>query len=370
MWKLKSIICLHPASMFLVVLGLQVLCGQDATLAADAEATAVQVIAGDKAGEDPFLGDWQGSWSKGFPRQLVAQIIPRGGGDYVIRFVEAFDQRCAPLAIVRAKAEGQQLTFDHDGWSGSVVGEKLAGTGLKRNAIASFTLTKVKRLSPRLGARPPAGAAVLFDGGDLDQWESDGRDGSDQITWQKTEDWVRVWPPLTEHAFGSALRTRQAWPNFRLHLEFRLPLIAEATGQTRANSGIIIEEYEFVEVQILDSYGLPGYWDECGGIYRKESPKFNMCAPPGQWQSYDITYYGPRLDNDGKLIAAPRITVDLNGKRIHNDVELPYSERAVKNRLEKPDLKTPGRIILQHHGDPIDFRNVWLVELANRENRP
>jgi hypothetical protein len=194
--------------------------------------------------------------------------------------------------------------------------------------------------------------------------ESDGRGGIDQIAWQKIDDYLRVWPPLDEHAFGAAVRTRQAWSAFQLHLEFRLPLIAAATGQTRANSGVIIEEFEFIEVQILDSYGLPGYWDECGGIYRKESPKFNMCAPPGQWQSYDIIYHGPTFDDSGNLVARPRITVDLNGKRIHTDVELPYSERALKNRREKPDLKTPGRIVLQHHGDPIDFRNIWIKPLS------
>jgi hypothetical protein len=119
------------------------------------------------------------------------------------------------------------------------------------------------------------------------------------------------------------------------------------------------------EVQILDSYGLPGYWDETGAIYKKEAPKVNMCAPPGQWQSYDITFRAPRFDADGDLVARARITVDLNGKRIHNDVELPFSEGAMKRRCEKPDVKTPGRITLQHHGNPIDFRNIWIVACSS-----
>jgi hypothetical protein len=356
----------YLAAGFLVLLGLQTISTPDKAPAADGSDAPVEVISGDRASEDRFLGDWQGNWSQGWPRELVAQIIPRGGGNYTIQFLPVFDQRCAPLAVVSAKADGQKLTFDQDGWSGTVQGNQLTGTGPQRNASLSFKLSKVARLSPRLGAQPPDGAIVLFDGGDLDHWESDGRDGNEQITWQKLDDCLRVWPPLTEHAFGAAIRTRRAWPSFQLHVEFRLPLIAEATGQTRANGGIIIEEYEFFEVQILDSYGLPGYWDECGAIYRKESPKFNMCAPPGQWQSYDITYSGPQVDRDGKLLASPRITVDLNGKRIHNDVELPYSERAARNRVEKPEMKTPGRIVLQHHGDPIDFRNIWLVELPSK----
>jgi hypothetical protein len=124
---------------------------------------------------------------------------------------------------------------------------------------------------------------------------------------------------------------------------------------------VIPRSRQFYEVQILDSYGLPGYWDDTGAIYKKEAPKVNMCAPPGQWQSYDINYRGPRFDADGNFTANGRITVDLNGKRIHHDVELPYSKGSVTRRREQPDLKTPGRITLQHHGDPIDFRNIWIV---------
>jgi len=322
----------------------------------------VEVIPGDKVGSDPFLGDWKGKFEKGRPADLVAQVIPRGDERYDVQFLPVFDQRCCPLSILEATVVDNKLCFDSDGWSGAFVDGKLTGVGILNKRPAAFTLHKVTRLSPRLGAKPPDTATVLFDGSSLDEWESDGRGGVKEITWRQIDDYIRVWPPLETHSFASALRTRNAWQDFKLHLEFRLPLIAAATGQTRGNSGIIIEEFEFYEAQILDSYGLPGYWDDTGAIYKKEAPKVNMCAPPGQWQSYDIIYHAPRFDADGNLVARARITMDLNGKRIHNDVELPYSERALKNRREKPELKTPGRIILQHHGDPIDFRNIWIVE--------
>lgn len=204
---------------------------------------------------------------------------------------------------------------------------------------------------------------MLFDGGSLEQWESDGRGGVTEITWKQIDDFLRVWPPLEQHSFSAAMRTRNAWPDFHLHVEFRLPLIAAATGQTRGNSGIIIEEFEFYEVQILDSYGLPGYWDETGAIYKKSAPKVNACRPPGQWQSYDIEYHGPRLDAGGQLVDLPRLTVDLNGIRVQHDIELPYGPGAVTKRRENPSAKVPGRITLQHHGDPIDFRNIWILPL-------
>ena len=327
--------------------------------------TSSQLILGDQASQDPFLGDWEGKWSKGWPPNIVAQVIPRGSDTYQINFLEAFDARCPAFADFEGEVVGDALKFDAYGWSGEFSGDELRGVGLNRDKPVEFSMKKVTRLSPRLGAKPPKNAIVLFDGGDFGAWEVDPRRGATSIDWKLIDDHARTWPPLSEHAFGASIRTKDAWPSFRLYVEFRLPLIPAATGQTRGNSGVIIEEFEFYEVQILDSYGLSGYWNECGAIYKKEAPKVNMCAPPGQWQSYDIVYRGPRFDDEGKLAANPRITVDHNGKRIHNDVELPYSENALRARREKPETKTPGRITLQHHGDPVDFRNIWLQPLKS-----
>jgi hypothetical protein len=333
------------------------------TQEAELKGLDVEVIPGDKVA-DPFLGDWQGQWAEGWPRDLVAQVICRGAGNYQINFLPAFDQRCPPTAVVQSKAAGKTLRFEQDGWSGQIDGNQLKGTGLFNGKPVAFELAKTTRLSHRLGAKPPPGAIVLFDTNGLRQWEPDGRGGIQEIQWQQIDDYLRTWPPLPAHAFGPSIRARKVFPDFQLHLEFRLPLIAAATGQRRANSGVIIDEFEFYEVQILDSYGLVGYWDDCGAIYTKEAPKVNMCAPPGQWQSYDIEYHAPKFDGSGKLLSKARITVDLNGKLIHKDVDLPYSDKALEARRQKPDSRKPGRITLQHHGDPVDFRNVWLKPLS------
>jgi hypothetical protein len=327
--------------------------------------TEMEVILGAKVATDPFLGDWQGKFEKGWPSDLVAQVIPQGNGRYRLQFLPIFDHRCPPFAVLEAKTVDDKLWFDDEGWSGTIKDGKLTGQGVLKNKPTAFSLQKVTRRSPRLGATPPAGATVLFDGGSLDHWESDGRGGVKEITWKQIDDYIRVWPPLSEHSFSAAIRTRNAWQDFKLHVEFRLPLIAAATGQTRGNSGIIIEDFEFYEVQILDSYGLPGYWDETGAIYKKAAPKINACAPPGQWQSYDIEFRAAKFDEAGKLVSLPMVSVDLNGKRVQHEVELPYSAGAISKRREQPDLKTPGRITLQHHGDPIDFRNIWIVDLTS-----
>jgi len=340
-------------------------------------ALAVSPVVTGAQQQDPFLGDWQGEWATEAPgqppgtgtapaaagRRLVAQVIPRGEGNYQINLLPAFDERGTAHAVVQAKVEGDRLRFDQGGWTGELHGERFKGTGTRGGEQAAFEMAKVTRLSPRLGEKPPKDATVLFDGTNFDHWEANRGDPA-AITWQLAGGCARVWPPLKEHAFGTAIRTKKAFPNFRLHLEFRLPLMAGDTGQTRANSGVIIEEFEFYEVQILDSYGLAGDDHECGSIYGKAAPKVHLCGPPLVWQSYDITYRGPRFDPSGNLVAKARITVDHNGKVIHEDLELPFSERAVTARRQRPDSRTPGRITLQHHGDPVEFRNIWIIELG------
>jgi hypothetical protein len=137
----------------------------------------------------------------------------------------------------------------------------------------------------------------------------------------------------------------------------------EGRGQLRGNSGMVFEEYAYHELQILDSYGLPGYWNDCGAIYNITAPMVNMCAPPLQWQTYDITYHAPRYDSGLKLRGLARISVDQNGKPIHKDFELPDSEAAEKLRREAPKSRKVGRIRLTYHNDPVEYRNIWLVKL-------
>ena len=219
--------------------------------------------------------------------------------------------------------------------------------------------------SPRLGARPPVGATVLFDGRGFDAWEQLKRDGTaGAVTWKIDGDVMRVVPEFGNHRIGSSLGTKQAFRDFHLHIEFRLPLLPENTDQRRGNSGVIIEDYAFYEVQVLDCYGLAGYYDECGAIYQIAPPKVNMCGMPLQWQSYDITFHAPRFDWAGGLLDRPRITVDHNGQLIHRDLDLPYPDGAVKQRRENPQSRRPGRIKLQDHGYPVEFRNIWIVDLT------
>jgi hypothetical protein len=201
-------------------------------------------------------------------------------------------------------------------------------------------LRKVHRESPTLGARPPRGAVMLFDGSPGGSRSTEAFQGG-----RTTPDGLLMVGPTT----------RLPVRDFFLHAEFRTPFMPSQRGQGRANSGVYIQRR--YEVQILDSFGLPGLDNECGGLYKQRAPALNMCLPPLAWQTYDIEFRAPRFDGDGKKTAAGRITVRHNGVVIHNDVEL-----ANKTGGGQPEGPQPLPILLQDHGNPVHFRNVWLVQ--------
>lgn len=156
------------------------------------------------------------------------------------------------------------------------------------------------------------------------------------------------------------IMSRKKFTDFELHLEFRTPFMPAARGQGRGNSGVYLQGR--YEVQVLDSYGLEGRDNECGGIYKVGAPLVNMCAPPLQWQTYDMTFYAPRFDEDGSKTENARLTVLHNGVKIHNDIEIPEPTGAAWDRVDD-NLSQPGGIALQDHGNPVQYRNIWVLEL-------
>ena len=119
------------------------------------------------AGQHPsdlFVGDWQGEG-------LVAQVIPRGSGNYQINFLPEFDVKCEPLAVIAGRATDGELRFEQDGWSGQAKGERMTGARPGIGQAEAFVLKKVVRLSPSVGAKPPKEAVILFDGSGFDEWE-------------------------------------------------------------------------------------------------------------------------------------------------------------------------------------------------------
>ena len=193
-------------------------------------------------------------------------------------------------------------------------------------------LKRTVRKSPTLGANPPAGAIVLFDGKDVEKWQHG---------------------KLAKDGFlDSEATTKEKFGSYHLHVEFRLSYMPQARGQGRSNSGVYL--HDCYEIQVLDSFGLKGANNECGGFYSIKEPAVNMCFPPLQWQTYDVDFTVPKYEGEQKTVNA-RVTVRHNGVVIHDNVELPKGTPG--RQKEGP---APRPLYLQGHGNHVHFNNVWL----------
>ena len=209
-------------------------------------------------------------------------------------------------------------------------------TLMGENGGAPSELKRLVRESPTSGMKPPDGALVIFDGTSLDQFQKGAKMAEDKTLEQ-------------------GANTLKPLQNYTMHLEFKLPYMPEASGQGRGNSGCYAQSR--YEVQILDSYGLKGESNECGGIYTIKAPDVNMCFPPLSWQTYDIDYTAAKFE-DGKKVKNATMTVKHNGVLIHENAECTHATTSSPMK-EGPE---PAPIHLQNHGNPVRFRNMWVVE--------
>jgi hypothetical protein len=233
---------------------------------------------------------------------------------------------------------------------GRPIGQRLVA-GAVLVAVAACTAGSGPLTGPV--ARPFAPPAfddrtvVLFDGSSWDGWVQ--RDAS-------PSQWVVHDDGSVQATGGDAITTLE-FQDCQLHVEFLCPLMEGKSGQARANSGVYL--HGLYEVQVLDSYGLAPAINGCGAVYSVAPPLVNACRPPGTWQSYDIIFRGPRYDEADALVAPPEITVLHNGIAVQSHVEVPGPTPA---SLDRP-MKPMGPLMLQFHGDPVRYRNIWLRRL-------
>lgn len=204
-----------------------------------------------------------------------------------------------------------------------------------------------------LPVKAPADAVVLFDGTDLSKWvHANGNAAQWTVRDGYFEVKARTNNILTRESFG---------PDVHLHVEWASPAAATGEGQNRGNSGVyLLNTYE---IQVLDSYKNETYPDgQAASIYGQYPPSVNASRPPGAWQSYDIMFRGPRWDSSGRLLRPATVTVIHNGVRVQDEVTLsgPTGHYTRPPYVPHPD-KLP--ILLQDHGDPVRFRNIWIREL-------
>ena len=293
----------------------------------------------DEAGPDyviqgEYLGELDADNGRG---PWGAQVIALGEGKFTLVGYEGGLpgegwKRSNRREMADGKTEGNVTRFQADEWSAEIKDGVLTVSLSNGNPMGK--LKKVTRKSPTLGAKPPQGAVVLFDGSSVENFEGA----------------VLTADKCLEHECSS----KQALGDHKLHLEFCPPFKPLARGQARGNSGVYVQSR--YEVQVLDSFGLEGENNECGGIYSIAKPIVNMCYPPLTWQTYDIEFTAARYENDKKVKNA-RITVVHNGVKVLDDVELP---KATPGRIDEGPAPAP--LFLQGHGNPVVFRNIWVVE--------
>ncbi len=207
-------------------------------------------------------------------------------------------------------------------------------------------------VTPGVGTAAPSDAIVLFNGRDLSEWQD--TDGS-PVKWKVADRAVTVVKD------GGNIRTKRAFGDCQLHIEWRSPAKAEGDGQNRGNSGVFLQER--YEVQVLDSYNNRTYSNgQAGSIYKQHIPLVNASRKPGEWQSYDIFFRAPRFAEDGTVVTPGSMTVVHNGVLVQDHVEIKGTTANVgKQSYQKHKAKEP--IMLQDHASPVSYRNIWIREL-------
>ena len=326
------------------------------------------LLANDIAEIPEFMGDWSGEWTNpkgGYYRnsfKLMARVIGQGDDTYEVQFIEEFDKRVRPYLVASARPQGNKLVLQSGDWKATFDNGVCTGSGIPiAGELMEFELKKIQRVSPTMGKAPPANAIVLYDGSSLGAWKM-GSDSGAGATWkiEKNGDLTSV-PADPGVRKRNNLYTKSDFEACRLHLEFKVPYEPENRFQHRANSGVFFQNT--YEVQILDSYGNTGSWDDVGAIYKVSPPRVNASYPPGEWQTLDIEYHPAVFNLGGTLQTPPTITVYLNGVVVQKDQPITSpTSHGWKGRQVAPKYVT-GPVWLQDHGHQISFRNIWIQEL-------
>ncbi len=288
-----------------------------------------------------YVGDFIEDGEK---TKIGLQIIAMGGGNFrAVSFTGGLPgagwKRGDKTEYVDGSLNDRgQVVFKLEDGEGTAVATIKDGKLIATEGDALIArVEKVHRKSPTLGAKPPKGAVVLFDGSE-----------------KSAGNWVRG-----QVVLGDLLRhdveTKEKFQDHSLHLEFRTPFMPHARGQGRGNSGMYVQGR--YECQILDSFGLEGKNNECGGIYSIAEPIVNMALPPLVWQTYDVDFTAARFNDIGKKIQNARVTIKHNGVVIHDDLELTHGTPGKHKEGPTADI-----LYLQGHGNPVVFRNVWAVK--------
>ena len=328
-----------PRIMFPLVASL-VFCGFLCTACAAAPETTDPAEAmkdPDFAIQGEYVG--QGTWPGGDKVKVGAQVIALSGGQFNVAVTkgglpgDGWKRGDDKIALHGERENNTIPLFDKESlFSGKIVGEAMTIAG--DDGKTKLELKRTVRHSPTEGAKPSEGALVLFDGTTADNFIHG--------------------TLLPDKNLLSEATSKQGFSDYTLHVEFRLSYMPAARGQGRSNSGVYL--HDCYEIQVLDSFGLEGKDDDCGGFYKLRNADVNMCFPPLTWQTYDVEFTAPKYA-DGKKVANARTLVKQNGVVIHPEFELQH-----KTPGRQDEGPAPRPLYLQGHGNKVEFRNIWVKE--------
>ncbi len=316
------------------------------------------------AEKDPFAGFYEGTISgcKHYPLDGAPEVfleVSRGTDSYKVKMLSSIMSRSeSHFTIDGLKAENGVIKLENAGeykLNGTITPDSVEADGFEGKNPVKLSLKRKQVVSPTLGLQAPEGALVLFDGRDFSKWRAN--DGSD-LPWEIKDGAMLAKKKIKngKKVYSDAF-TKSVFGAVKIHIEFKIPAEYNIAGY-RGNSGVYFGPYE---IQVLDSFGSEGNWMECGSIYRIHPPKVNASLEPEAWQTYDIEFTPAKWMGE-KMVDYPRMTVYQNGVRIHDNEPVYYDTRLTPKRGENykhPKGNLP--ISLQYHGNPVEYRNIWLI---------
>jgi hypothetical protein len=201
------------------------------------------------------------------------------------------------------------------------------------NAPQPTVITPGEASTQSQPGKPPSDAIILFDGKDLAGWESV---QGGPAPWKVEKGYFEVVPRTGD------IKTKQAFGDCQLHVEWATPNPPHGEGQDRGNSGVYLMT-----------------------LYGNYAPLVNACRPPRQWQTYDIVFHGPRFDSAGKVVRRATFTVLHNGVLVQDHVAVIGLTDGDHQPYRQIPTKLPLK--LQDHNHPVRFRNIWIRELADAQ---
>ena len=302
--------------------------------------------------DDAIMGEYVGQWrpAGGTAVEALARVIGEGDGKYRVRLFtsHAWSSKFGELEGTAAgkRVELAGKVGDADG-KGTIEGREVL---VAKSSAGEFEGKYNVRKSPTEGQKPPPGAVVLlpYTPGtktNLAEWSNQ--------KWKIMDGGCAL-------VQGGGNVSKREYGSIKLHVEFRCPYQPKARGQGRGNSGVYL--HGKYEVQVLDSFGLEGKGNEAGAIYGVAAPKVNPALPPARWQTYDIVFHAPKVSGDGVVTKPPLFEkVLFNGVLIQENAEVTKTTTAGM----KGKVGEVGPLMLQDHGNPVRFRNIWYVPLKD-----